>query len=42
MELGRKQPLEESVALLLSVVERWGAYGSLQDDVSILGLEIPG
>ncbi|MHC4102660.1 MAG: PP2C family protein-serine/threonine phosphatase [Planctomycetota bacterium] len=42
MELGRRQSLEESVALLLSVVERWGAYGSLQDDVSILGLEIPG
>ena len=32
--------LEDSVALLMEVVERWGANGSLTDDVSILGFEI--
>ena len=40
IELGKPQPLEESVKLLLKTVERWGANGSLKDDVSILGLEV--
>ena len=42
MELGKRKPLNDSVTLLLDVVERWGADGSLKDDVSILGLEIAG
>ena len=42
MELGKGQLLNDSVALLLDVVERWGADGGLKDDVSILGLEIAG
>jgi hypothetical protein len=33
--------LDESVAVLMEAVERWGANGSLKDDVSILSLEIP-
>ena len=40
IELGKPQPLDSSVSLLLEVVERWGAEGSLKDDVSILGLEV--
>ncbi len=40
IELGKAQPLEESVQLLLKTVERWGANGSLNDDVSILGMEV--
>ena len=40
MELGNFQSIKESVDLLMNVVERWGAGGSLEDDVSILGLEI--
>ncbi len=40
MELGNFQSIQESVDLLMNVVERWGAGGSLEDDVSILGLEI--
>ncbi len=40
IELGKPQPLAESVKLLLRTVERWGADGSLKDDVSILGLEV--
>ena len=40
IELGKPQSLEESVKLLLRTVERWGANGSLTDDVSILGLEV--
>ncbi|MHC4787039.1 MAG: PP2C family protein-serine/threonine phosphatase, partial [Planctomycetota bacterium] len=42
MELGKRQPLNDSVMLLLDVVQRWGADGSLKDDVSILGMEIAG
>jgi sigma-B regulation protein RsbU (phosphoserine phosphatase) len=42
MELGRRQPLNDSVMLLLDVVQRWGTDGSLKDDVSILGMEIAG
>jgi sigma-B regulation protein RsbU (phosphoserine phosphatase) len=41
IELGKSQPLDNSVSLLLEGVERWGDNGScLKDDVSILGLEI--
>ena len=40
MELGKPQPIEGSVEMLMNVVERWGASGSLEDDVSILGLEV--
>ena len=40
MELGKPQELDASVSLLMEVVERWGANGSLKDDVSILGVEI--
>ncbi|MHC5113967.1 MAG: SpoIIE family protein phosphatase [Planctomycetota bacterium] len=40
VELGQAQPLDESVSLLMSSVERWGRNGSLKDDVSILGMEI--
>jgi serine phosphatase RsbU (regulator of sigma subunit) len=42
LELAKRQPLNDSVTLLLDVVQRWGKDGSLQDDVSILGLEIAG
>ncbi len=42
MELGKGRQLNDSVALLLDVVERWGTDGSLKDDVSILGLAIAG
>jgi hypothetical protein len=42
VELSRPQPLDESVSLLMSTVERWGRDGSLKDDVSILGLEVGG
>jgi len=38
--LGRSQPIDGSVELLMDVVERWAANGSLEDDVTILGLEI--
>jgi sigma-B regulation protein RsbU (phosphoserine phosphatase) len=40
LELARDGPLDASVTLLLNVVERWAAGGSLKDDVSILGFEI--
>jgi sigma-B regulation protein RsbU (phosphoserine phosphatase) len=40
IELSQRQPLDESAALLMSTVERWGHDGSLRDDVSILGLEV--
>jgi sigma-B regulation protein RsbU (phosphoserine phosphatase) len=40
IELGQQQPLDESAALLMRTVERWGRDGSLRDDVSIIGLEI--
>lgn len=40
LELSQQQPLEDSAALLMKTVERWGRDGSLKDDVSILGLEI--
>lgn len=40
IELGRSQPIDGSVELLMDVVERWAANGSLEDDVTILGLEI--
>lgn len=42
VELSQHQSLEESVALLMGTVERWGHDGSLVDDVSILALEIAG
>jgi sigma-B regulation protein RsbU (phosphoserine phosphatase) len=43
VELTQGQSLDESVAMLMQVVERWGDNGKcLKDDVSILGLEIPG
>jgi sigma-B regulation protein RsbU (phosphoserine phosphatase) len=43
VELAKSRPLDEAVALLLEVVERWGDHGSsLKDDVSILGMEIAG
>jgi hypothetical protein len=42
LELGKRQPLNDSVVLLLDVVQRWGTDGSLKDDVSILGMEIAG
>jgi sigma-B regulation protein RsbU (phosphoserine phosphatase) len=40
IELSQRQPLKESVSLLMNTVERWGRDGSLKDDVSIIGLEI--
>jgi hypothetical protein len=40
MELGTSRSIDGSVELLMEVVERWGANGSLEDDVSILGIEI--
>ncbi len=40
IELGKSQPLEDTVALLMNVVERWAGSGSIRDDVSILGLEL--
>lgn len=40
VELSQQQPLDESVSLLMSTVERWGRDGSLKDDVSIIGVEI--
>jgi len=40
LELSKTQSVNESVALLLDVVERWAAGGALKDDVSILGFEV--
>jgi hypothetical protein len=40
LELGKSESIQGSVELLMSVVERWGANRSLDDDLSILGLEI--
>ena len=40
VELTRPQPLDDSVSLLMSSVERWGRDGSLKDDVSILSFEV--
>jgi sigma-B regulation protein RsbU (phosphoserine phosphatase) len=40
MELGKSQPLDESVSLILQVVERWCVVNGPKDDVSILGIEI--
>jgi sigma-B regulation protein RsbU (phosphoserine phosphatase) len=40
MELGKTQPLADSVSLLLQAVERWCAKKGPKDDVSILGIEI--
>jgi sigma-B regulation protein RsbU (phosphoserine phosphatase) len=41
LELGRTQPLDYNVSLLLEGVQRWGGNGTcLKDDVSILGLEV--
>jgi sigma-B regulation protein RsbU (phosphoserine phosphatase) len=40
LELGRSQSLGESVDLLMDVVERWAGGEGLNDDVSILGVEI--
>jgi sigma-B regulation protein RsbU (phosphoserine phosphatase) len=41
IELGRGEPLDTSVSLLMDAVERWGAAEGLKDDVSILAMEIP-
>jgi sigma-B regulation protein RsbU (phosphoserine phosphatase) len=40
MELGKAHSIDGSVELLMDVVNRWCTIGCLQDDVSILGLEI--
>ena len=40
IELGKSQPLDASVALLSTAVERWCIKEGPKDDVSILGLEI--
>jgi len=40
LELGKQESIQGSVELLMNVVERWGAGASLDDDLSIVGLEI--
>ncbi len=40
LERGRPAPLQESVSLLLDAVRRWRGDSPLQDDVSVLALEV--
>ena len=40
LELGKSQPFEASVSLVLQSVKRWSAKNGPKDDISILGLEI--
>jgi len=40
LELGKSESIQGSVELLMNVVERWAANRTLDDDLSILGLEI--
>ena len=40
LELGKQESIQGSVELLMSVVERWSAGAKLDDDLSIVGLEI--
>ena len=40
LELGKQESIGGSVDLLMNVVERWGKGRSLDDDLSIVGIEI--
>jgi sigma-B regulation protein RsbU (phosphoserine phosphatase) len=40
LELGKRESVGGSVDLLMNVVERWGKGRSLDDDLSIVGIEI--
>ena len=40
LELGKQESIGGSVDLLVNVLERWGKGRSLDDDLSIVGLEI--
>ncbi len=40
LERAKQESIESSVELLMNVVDRWGAGRSLDDDLSIVGLEI--
>ena len=40
LELGKNESIEGSVELLMKVVERWGQDRGLDDDLSLVGLEV--